>query len=503
MGEEGGNMLGHSRGFDRRPDRSNQQSDGASSSQDRSDQQSDRASSSQDRSAHPARNRSLLFSNPDTWEHGQTNNSESSTEVEQRLREQEIRELDRRARQPLSQRLGKQMDFQQERSKQLKKFEKEIEKLEVLAEGLEKRFGNPSNGNYLHHLYDRFQALDLMDLAQMQDIDDKKKNVIWMENMTNTLQGNEQLQFLLQEHQRMKMLELQEKTQKKQLENMAKHIKEVESQLNSIGQDSHHPMPYFTQEFMNHFKIVEQKIEDHKKNLRQRTDKINSLTGGFDELMSSKNKILSGIQSRLAFGPSFDTDQRSVLDMKINKLEKDHTEMDHTELSLKQRIQWLRDSNLRVDGAKSNPNEVLEHIKTIISDKFDNLEEQDRQINQHLDNLIDKLYGQHLQVLQDAAKELNTDILGPKMRIWKNYVKSIYSYINISFNPDKKEILDAGQHLMLEDILTKDGKSDRINNDQRESEKYKELAKSIVKDFQEWHKNPKEWRNKRKKLEED
>ncbi len=286
---------------------------------------------------------------------------------------------------------------------------------------------------------------------------------------------------------------------------MDKQLKEIVKQLKNIKPDKPYQMPEFPQDFLNQLKAIEQKIDDHQNNLRQRTDKINSLKGGFDELISAKKKIIYDINSELAFADRVpaDINQRIILDITINRLEKDNTDMNHTELSLKQRIQWLRDSELRVNSAKSNPNEVLEHIKTIISEKFDNLEEHDRQINQHLDNINDKLHGRHPQVLQDAAKELNIELLRPKTRIWKKYVENVYSYINVTFDPDKKEILDSEQHLMLEDILTKDSKSERINNDQRKSEKYKELAKSIVKDFQEWHKNSREWRNKRDKLEED
>jgi hypothetical protein len=478
MGEEGGNMLGHSRGFDRRPDRPNQQSDGASSSQ--------------DQSAHSARNRSLLFSGLSTWEqHRQTSNSESFTEAERRLREQETIELDRRAGLPLDQRTVKQVNFQLERSKQLKKFEKEIKKLEVLAEGLEKRFDNPSNGNYLHHLHDRFQALDLMNLAQMQDIDDKEKNLIWMENMTNISQENEHLQFRQQERQRVKMLELQEGTHKEQLENMAKHVKEAKIQLNNMKRDIHCQMPYFTQEFTNHFKAIEQKIEDYKNSIRQRTDKIDALKDDFDDLIKGKKQIIYNIDSQLQFANQVpvDIDPHIILNMTINKLENFNSDMNHMGLSLKQRIQWLRESELRVDSAKSNPNEALEHIKTIISEKFDNLEEHDRQINQRLNNITDKLYGRHLQILQDAAKELNIELPGPKTRIWKNYLVHIYSDIDISFDPAKKEMLDSEQLLMLEDMVMKEGKCDRIDNNQRESEKYKKLAEAIVQDFKRFHDN--------------
>jgi hypothetical protein len=88
MWEEGGHMLGR-RGFDRRPDRPNQQSD--------------RTSSSQDRSAHPTRNSFLRLwgLRPSTWERGQTSSNESSTEVEQRPQQQEQRELFKREKLPL------------------------------------------------------------------------------------------------------------------------------------------------------------------------------------------------------------------------------------------------------------------------------------------------------------------------------------------------------------------------------------------------------------------
>jgi hypothetical protein len=50
-------------------------------------------------------------------------------------------------------------------------------------------------------------------------------------------------------------------------------------------------------------------------------------------------------------------------------------------------------------------------------------------------------------------------------------------------------MLDSEQHLMLEDMVMKEGKCDRINNSQRESEKYKKLAEAIVQDFKRFHNN--------------
>src|SRR5215468_5789617 len=112
-------------GFDRRPDRS--------------DQPSDRASSSQDRSAHPARSRSLLFSciRPDTWGREQASRNESSTSVELRLLEREMTELANRAKPTLDQRLSNSDKSHLKCHKKLKDIKKKSEKLAEVMQKLE------------------------------------------------------------------------------------------------------------------------------------------------------------------------------------------------------------------------------------------------------------------------------------------------------------------------------------------------------------------------------
>ena len=160
---------------------------------------------------------------------------------------------------------------------------------------------------------------------------------------------------------------------------------------------------------------------------------------------------------------------------------------DHNELSLKQRIQWLSERILKLNTIKSDPNEILKHIKLIEDKKAEEWEEQDSQINKRLNNIIDKLYGQHPQILQDVAKDLKIELARPNTSIWKKYIEHIYSDLEITLDPTGKEILDSEQHLMLEDILIKDTKSKWLDNDRRESEKYKNLAKSIVTYFKHCH----------------
>jgi hypothetical protein len=171
----------------------------------------------------------------------------------------------------------------------------------------------------------------------------------------------------------------------------------------------------------------------------------------------------------------------------INKLEGGNMDMNRKELLLKRRIQLLEKRGLallRID----KDTDISKYFESIVGEKENNLIEQDSQINERLesmkdriDKIMNKLYGQHPQVLQDAAKELNIQLPRPKTRIWKNFKDWVYEdpneIQNIFFKKDKAIINEYV--FMLEDMLVYDGKCIKISEEKRKDENYQKNTKNL------------------------
>lgn len=457
-----------------------------------SSEQRDRARSSQSQT-HPARWRSLLFSciHPETWERGETSSNESPAEVEQRL-QREQRERIEREKLPLISRVDILHNFQRKHMTKLKKIEGKVANLEALVKKLEESCNKQSNENNLSHLYDSFQDLDCISVAQVQYINDKEENLTWVENMKNIPQTDVQFRIRLREHRRLKMLESQEILQKNQLSEMKKQVKEIEKKLKNIGNNGQHQISELSQECIDQLSIMHQKIKDQENIMFQRSSKINTLEKEGDGKRLDIYKILINDSLRnqsMAAG-------HNILTIGINKLEKNNTNINYRELPLKQRIQWMSERVLKIDNATIGSNEILQHIKLIESNKFNEWSEQNIQLDQHLNNInsriIDILHGRHPQILQDAAKDLNIELPRPKTSIWKDFKNWVYedpSEIQEKFFKKGIPIID-GYTLMLEDMLIHEGKNNRISDERRSNKEYQKeyqnFAKLVVKVFQDF-----------------
>ncbi len=278
----------------------------------------------------------------DTWEHGRTSSSERSAEAEQRLQQQEMRELRRWERLPLYERLEKQEQFQGKCKKQLDKIE---EKLKDLKGRLEELIYHQLNENNLSQLYSAFKDQDLDGWKQIQVIDDKEKDLIWVEKI-KIVQGDKQMDpnlFCQVEAARLGLLELQEVFQKRQLEKMEKQLNKVEKQLNNIEQNGYHQALEPSQERMKQFITV---YQDKKNIVQQLSNKIKILEEAGKELNRQKDMINNSIRSQAAETGGY------MPNIQINRLEEHNTQIDHRELSLEQGIQLLSEMTLKIDGAE-------------------------------------------------------------------------------------------------------------------------------------------------------
>lgn len=477
MWEEGGNM----RELDRHSG-SNEQS-------------SDRASSSQDRSAHPARKRSLLFSclRPDNWQHGQTSRGESSTSVEQRLGQQEMRELGRREQLGLHERLGKIQEFQTKYHGKLNDMIKKRNEMEEKLQKLEKNHNQQIYKN-TKECCDQLHEQYRKSLEKERDIKNIEKRITWLEKV-NIFDRQVRFQPLAQ--QRLKLLEEQQFLQKEPLKNMKNSLKEIENSLKKIKSEQPHQMEEPS------LLGYEEHINDHiKQMIKYQQIHLEGISETL-RVINGKLRILEKFKKNKIDDISIDINANNdAYHMEINKTEKTNLDQDNLGFHLAQKIHLLEERSYELNSLKIPKNDVLQHIINLEIEKHNEWTNKNLQMISNLDKISEridkKLYDweclngfQHQEQLVVAARQSGIRLPRPDTDIWRSYVTDIYSDIPISISigpgQEKKVELNGGQLLMLDDMIIEKGQSSRIDNQQRESDDYKKLAYLIVEGYKHFY----------------